>query len=255
MALDGNLGSTVHASSRSYWSAWATAIWGILIMAVFMLLQLITITVAALIVHPPANYSLEAIAKSVASVANNGTYLSLATLVTGILGPALILAIVRQRKGARVSDYLALKPFSVLSVIKWAFFLVVLLVLSDRLTRVLGRPEITNFDSNLFATAKPLWLFALGIAGGAPLFEEFFFRGFLFKGFENSFMKPIGALVVTSALFASTHIQYDLYGIVTIFAFGLLLGAARLSTGSIFVPMILHAASNGLFIVQAALLA
>ncbi len=253
MALDGNLTGTIQNPSPSHWSVGATAIWGLLIMAVVTFWQFITIVVAVLIANPVSTMS-EAEARDL-FLASSGTYLSLATLVSGILGPALIVGIVRLKKGARVSNYLALKPFSLLSIIKWIFFLVVLIVLSDQLTKALGRPTITKFETDLFATGKPLWLVALAIVVGAPLFEELFFRGFLFKGFEKSFMKPAGAIVVTSALFASMHAQYDLYGIMTVFVTGLLLGAARFSTGSIFVPMILHASTNGLVILQATVLA
>jgi len=41
------------------------------------------------------------------------------------------------------------------------------------------------------------------------LFEELFFRGFLFRGLSSSFMGPVGAVLVTSALWALIHTQYD----------------------------------------------
>jgi CAAX protease family protein len=78
----------------------------------------------------------------------------------------------------------------------------------------------------------------------APLFEEAFFRGFLLKGLESSFMGPIGAVVVTAGLWALIHVQYDAFGMATIFCLGLLLGTARVFTGSLLVPLGLHAFTN-----------
>ena len=88
----------------------------------------------------------------------------------------------------------------------------------------------------------------------APLFEETFFRGFLFKGFESSFMGPIGAVLVTAGLWAVIHLQYDAYGMASIFLFGLLLGAARVFTASLLVPLGLHAAASLVATIEVAIL-
>ena len=61
-----------------------------------------------------------------------------------------------------------------------------------------------------------------------------------------SFLKPLGAVVVTSVLWALLHLQYDVYGIFTILLVGLLLGAARIRTRSLVVPLALHALNNRL---------
>jgi membrane protease YdiL (CAAX protease family) len=255
MAFNDKPAETIEAPALPHWNLWETALWALLIMAVFIMLQLITVFAAAFISYPVSNLSPVEIERLLHAAASNGVFLSLATLVTAVFCSALIVKIIKLKKGARVGDYLGLKPFSVLSIAKWVFFLVVLIVLSDVLTRALERPAITKFDSDLISTGKPFWLLTLALVAAAPLFEELFFRGFLFKGLELSFLRPAGAVIVTSALFAGTHAQYDLYGMATIFFVGLLLGAARLSTGSIFAPMILHASSNGLFIIQAAVMA
>ena len=50
------------------------------------------------------------------------------------------------------------------------------------------------------------------------------------------------------------HLQYDAYGILTVFAMGLLFGMARIRTGSLLAPMGLHAAVNLTATIQAATL-
>ena len=57
-------------------------------------------------------------------------------------------------------------------------------------------------------------------------------------------MGPVGATVATALLWAALHFQYDVYGVTSIFVGGLLLGAARIRTKSILMPMIMHVAMN-----------
>ena len=60
----------------------------------------------------------------------------------------------------------------------------------------------------------------------------------------NASLRPIGGVVVTSALWAAMHLQYDSFGIVAVFCIGLVFGTARVRTGSLIVPLILHALQN-----------
>jgi len=84
----------------------------------------------------------------------------------------------------------------------------------------------------------------LALLVAAPIFEELFFRGFLLSGFSRTFLQPGGAVVVTSLAWSSIHVQYDVYGILTIFASGVILGFARLKTNSTLTTIIMHALMN-----------
>ena len=106
-----------------------------------------------------------------------------------------------------------------------------------------------------YASADPLWVLWLALVVAAPIFEETFFRGFVFKGFAASPIGPGGAIAVTAALWAMMHTQYDAYGIATVFAIGVLLGVARWRTGSLWVPLAMHGVANVIATVEAALLA
>jgi membrane protease YdiL (CAAX protease family) len=88
------------------------------------------------------------------------------------------------------------------------------------------------------ASSLPALLFAIVVV--APIFEEIFFRGFLFQGIRYSRLGPIGAIGITSLLWAVIHLQYDIYGMATVFALGLLFGMARLKTDSIHLLMVMH---------------
>lgn len=137
---------------------------------------------------------------------------------------------------------------------RWIGFLLGLIVLSDSIAVLLGRPIVPPFMSAAYATANPVWMIWVALLIGAPLFEEALFRGFLFKGLEASVIGPIGAVLLTASLWAAIHIQYDLYEIGSIFCLGLLIGAARVITASIVVPLALHSGANLVATVEVAIL-
>lgn len=79
----------------------------------------------------------------------------------------------------------------------------------------------------------------------APVVEELVFRGYLFQAWRNSFLGLWGTLLATSALFTLIHAgQYPMIILAMLFSFSLLLGLAREKTGSVYVPMAMHAANN-----------
>ena len=94
-------------------------------------------------------------------------------------------------------------------------------------------------------TQFPILLF-LGVAIGAPLVEEFMFRGALWRGWRASKLGLRGTLVLTSFFWAILHLQYPLVIIAYIFCLGLILGLAREKTGNLWVPVWMHAVNNGI---------
>ncbi|MDR6985352.1 membrane protease YdiL (CAAX protease family) [Rheinheimera pacifica] len=79
----------------------------------------------------------------------------------------------------------------------------------------------------------------------APILEEAVFRGYLFKAWRSSFLGLWGTLLLTSVLFTLLHAgQYPGILLAMLFAFSLLLGLARERSGSLYVPMALHALNN-----------
>jgi membrane protease YdiL (CAAX protease family) len=124
----------------------------------------------------------------------------------------------------------------------------------DCLTIVLGRPLIPEFMSLAYTSADPVWLLWVAVVIAGPIFEELFFRGFLLAGFRASFLGPIGAVVLTSASWALIHLQYDAYDMSTIFVVGCVLGASRLKTGSVLLPIGMHILNNLIATIEAAAL-
>lgn len=89
-------------------------------------------------------------------------------------------------------------------------------------------------------------LFVLLVGGciAAPIMEEFLFRGFMFRGWSESFLGPIGAVVLTSVLFGLFHFQYDWVERVWVCVFGLVLCTFRWRTNSTWLTVVVHSAVN-----------
>lgn len=79
----------------------------------------------------------------------------------------------------------------------------------------------------------------------APVVEELVFRGYFFQAWRNSWLGLWGTIIVTSVLFTLVHMgQYPLLVLAMLFCFSVLLGLAREKTGSVYVPMAMHAVNN-----------
>ena len=75
----------------------------------------------------------------------------------------------------------------------------------------------------------------------APITEEIIFRGILYRYFKSR-IQPGPALLLSSLLFACMH--FNLLSFLPLFIFGILLGRNYERTGSIKVPIVIHALFN-----------
>jgi membrane protease YdiL (CAAX protease family) len=76
-----------------------------------------------------------------------------------------------------------------------------------------------------------------------PIVEEFFFRG-VFLGVVRRRLGTAAAVIVPAVMFALIHVQYDWGGMAFVALDGLIFGIARVRTGSVYVPMLLHVIGN-----------
>ena len=228
------------AAATPHWGLWPTVAWSAFIAAVFIFGQVLVVT---LHIHQ-AGMSPGEVERLFGAGGANGWLVAVSTLTTTTVCCALIAGVVKLKRGATLREYLALHPIPAATLAKWLGALAILIAASDLLTWSLGRPIVPEFMSRSYVTAEPLWLFCVALIIFAPLFEEMFFRGFLFRGLAASVIGSIGAIVLTTALWAMLHVQYDTYGIATIFVLGLFFGAARVVTGSLYVPLVLQAAAH-----------
>jgi membrane protease YdiL (CAAX protease family) len=190
------------------------------------------------------------------SFESSSTFFAVIAIELAILVIGLVLLFSKIRKNITVKQYLYLSNPGSHQFLKWSLILLLYVGIVELMTFGLtftGRPFISEFMVHTYTTVrfKSVLLFAVLIA--APLYEELFFRGFMFRGIENSRMGPIGAAIITSFLWSVTHTQYDAFGITFTFLGGLLLSWALVKTKSIYVPIVLHALWNLIATIEVAL--
>lgn len=79
----------------------------------------------------------------------------------------------------------------------------------------------------------------------APIMEELFFRGYLFKAWRHSWLGLTGTLLLTSGLFVLMHLgQYGWLGLLQLLVFSLILGLSREKSQSLITPWLLHFVNN-----------
>ena len=104
-------------------------------------------------------------------------------------------------------------------------------------------PEQQAIVDQFPRTASGLALFFVLAVLMAPVFEEMFFRGFLFRGLATSWGWQWGA-VVSAAIFGLAHLQLDVF--VPLFALGYALAWVYHRTGSVWTSITLHGVFNGI---------
>jgi membrane protease YdiL (CAAX protease family) len=70
------------------------------------------------------------------------------------------------------------------------------------------------------------------------------FRGFLFRGWVRTATSAVPGIVAVAAVFAIIHVQYNWFGILQVFILGLLFTWIRWRSGSMLLPMLMHAITN-----------
>lgn len=148
------------------------------------------------------------------------------------------------------SRYLGLRFPGVWACLRWVGVLLLVVAAMDVARLLLGRPVVPEWMEHIFETTPSVPLLALAVVVAAPAWEELVFRGFLLPGLAASRLGSGGAVVLTSALFALLHLQYDLFDMATVFLLGVVLGTARLRTGSTGLTFLLHALVNLIALVQ-----
>ena len=179
-------------------------------------------------------------------VASDGV---VATLIICISTPVqiLLLALMARQTGSSAADYLGLTLPRKRDVVLGIIAVLVFIVLADGISWLLGRDLVTQFQLDMYRTASAAgWLpwLLLTVVVVAPIGEETLFRGFLFRGWHRSAHDAWAVIIVIALLWALIHLQYDLYNMAQVFAYGLLLGWLRWVTGSTILTILLHGLIN-----------
>lgn len=234
------------------WGFTGTLVWSIVIAISFIFIQVVTIIAFIGFVNPDVKP--EEIEGFINQFQFNGLVVSLAVIATFVVCSLIIFAAIKLKKGANIQHYLGLNLVSFKTARFWLLVFIGLILVSELITYLLGKPLIPDFVMAIYNSTNSLWLLWIAIVIAAPVFEELFFRGFVITGLSKTFMGPVGAIVISSLAWAAIHSQYELYLIFTIFIFGLVLGFVRLKTNSVLLTIGLHAFMNLISMVETSII-
>ena len=170
--------------SATPWGFWGTAGLGLVVALAFLLIQgFVSGFFAASIMQAQPDIAQEDLMKQ---LEGNGLAIAVATCATGVLCTALVLLLARIRRGISVREYLALRFPPLRSLLVWLGVGLGVAAASEGLLLLLGEESVPEFMISAYQTAVYLPLFWVALVVAAPLFEEIFFRGFLFQGWSQS---------------------------------------------------------------------
>lgn len=92
----------------------------------------------------------------------------------------------------------------------------------------------------------PIWLPVLVLVVGAPLSEEFAFRGLLLGQLRLTRLGFAAAAVLATIAWTALHMSYTVVGLIDVFLAGLLFSWSLWRTGSLWVPIAFHAIYNAI---------
>lgn len=219
---------------KSPWNAWWTLLWAVVLLAIWQTVMTIGLFIAAL--H--------------SEIGIDGDVIGLTAFATLFFVCPACWLIGQVRPGYSGFGYLGNDRTKWWHWPAWGAATIGCSVIFTLIAPSLG---IDGPDDSVIQMARttnvPLFLY-LGVGIGAPLVEEFIFRGALWRGWRLSRLGLWGTLLITSFLWAILHVQYPAAIIAYIFCLGLLLGFAREKSGNLWIPVWMHALNNGLATIE-----
>ena len=222
------------------WKFWGTALWGLFIFGGMFVGQ--AAVIAFLVLRQGGPFDMAAAIHVVAG----GLTISL-SVIMGL--PAVLAAAWIAIRPTRTpfADYLALRWTSRSNLLIGVVSLMLLVVGWDLVSRALGREVTPGFMGEVLKSAQAdgaLWLLVVAFCIAAPVSEEILARGFLYRGWSESRLGIVGAIILSSLAWTSLHLQYDWFFFGEIFSIGLLLGYLRYRSNSTWLTIVLHGLNN-----------
>ena len=237
--------------SAGPWKFWGTTLWGAVIFAALFAGQIAV--VAYFVLGQSGSIDMAAAIR----VVGKGLTISL-SVIMGL--PAVLLALWLVIRATRTpfADYLGLRGFSAKYFLIGVVGLVIIIVGWDLMSRAVGHEVEPGFMLDVLKSAQndgALWLLITAFCVAAPVSEELFARGFLYRGWSESFLGVAGAIILSSLVWTGLHMQYDWYFFGEIFSLGLWFGYLRYRSHSTWLTIVLHGLNNFGAVVQGIYLA
>jgi membrane protease YdiL (CAAX protease family) len=222
------------------WKFWGTALWGLFVFAAMFVGQIAVVAWFVLRRDGPFDFA------AAVHVVGGGLTISL-SVIMGLPAVVAALWIAIRLSGTSFSDYLALRGTSWKNFLIGAVALGILVMGWDLLSRTVGREVEPGFMAEVLRSARAdgaLWLLIIAFCVAAPVSEELFARGFLYRGWSETFLRPGGAILLSSVAWTALHLQYDWFFFGEVFSIGLLLGYLRYRFHSTWLTIFLHGLNN-----------
>ena len=240
---------TTLPTQNQAWSGGATFYIGVLVIICFAIISGINLGIGAGFIAAtqgiPAE-EVQAASEAIAeTLAMDGDYNSINYVICFLILTPCLFFFAKKRKTTTTRAYLG---FAQLPSKK--DFLNYTLILIGYLAFAYVASYVFNIEMpatmiEMYQSTDYMWVSLFAVVLCAPLFEETFFRGFLFKGWQDTRLGTVGTILLTSILFTLIHTgQYDWAVLSILFTFALILGIARFKTKSIYIPLYLHFINN-----------
>jgi uncharacterized protein len=233
------------------WKFWGTALWGLVVFGAMFAGQMAVVTWFVLREEGPPDIA------AAVHVLGGGLTISL-SVITGLPAVLGALWIAIRMSGTPFADYLALRWTSWKNIAIGIGLLALLVLGWEILSRATGRESTPEFMTDVLKSARAdgaLWLLVIAFCVAAPVSEEFFSRGFLYRGWSETFLGRWGAIVLSSMVWTALHLQYDWFFFAEVFSIGLLLGYLRSRYQSTWLTVIVHGLNNLAAVIQTLVLA
>lgn len=152
-----------------------------------------------------------------------------------------------RRRGLSLSGEVGLRAPKPIQAAGWGMLWLVWLAASEWLIIRLDLAQ-AELWSPMAASALAARVGALVVSG--PAAEELVTRGLAFALLKSRGWSVLATIGVTATVWAAAHYRYGAGTVGLIAIDGLLLGAARLTTGSLWVPFGMHVVGNAISVTQ-----
>jgi uncharacterized protein len=228
------------------WKFWGTALWGLVAFGAMFAGQMAVVAWFVFRGEGPLDVA------AAVHVLGGGLTISL-SVITGLPAVLGALWLATRISGTPFGDYLALRWTSWRNIAIGVGALVLLVLGWELLSLAAGRESTPGFMMDVLKSARAdgvLWLLVIAFCVAAPVSEEFFARGFLYRGWSETFLGPWGAIVLSSMVWTALHLQYDWFFFGEVFSIGLLLGYLRYRYQSTWLTVIVHGLNNLAAVIQ-----
>jgi len=225
---------------------WRTALWGVLVIVAFFVGQLVPIGYFVL-TSPGALNSIEALKQALNNIGSSPAIIALSAIM-GL--PGLLIPLYFAIRSTRLpfAEYLGLRWTSWKNLVLGVVGMVVVLGIWELMSGLTGHEEpSSNFMIEMLKAAQgdgTVWLLVIAFCVAAPISEELIARGFLYRGWSDSFLRVPGAIILSSLVWTGLHFQYGWFGLLNVLSLGLWFGYLRYRTHSIYLTMVLHGLNN-----------